>query len=405
MQSARLMVIFMLTFAIINGISSSGIDYADIWDEEALQRSRRQDDLMFDVDKKWSKELVEDRGMKEQDMQRLSSKYILGLYQRLNLGLDLRQATGHGRLHDAVYGDTIRAFPTKINLKKLRRREVSLAFNLGAILNKGAVKLAELRLRPTRHIKNVGFYRISAILQEGSIRKISRKFWVKTYMDDINGFFCLNLTSVVLQWESRHINHNDTLEITLLRPKRIVRRRERRSNDLDGKQEMTSVEEKTYVDNDEAILLVVSEEGKLFKSQFKAAFRDAATSKKVKRAAKKKRKGRSKWKQAKKQKKQCASYEFEIDFRTLGWGEWIIEPKVFNAKLCYGECSLPIKRTYNPTNHAMMQGLMMSKGSDQLGSPCCVPSKLVPLSMLYYEDKAIVVRHHEQMVAAECGCV
>jgi hypothetical protein len=202
------------------------------------------------------------------------------------------------------------------------------------------------------------------------------------------------------------MDHNDTLEITVMRPKRSGRRWQRKGVNPGSKQNATSVEEPTYIDNDEAILLMVSDEGQLFKSQFKAVFPDATTRKKVKRrTAKKRRTNRSKWKQVKKQKKQCAKYEFELDFTTLGWGQWIIEPKLFSAKFCYGECLLPIRKNYNPTNHAMIQGLMMSKETDKLGSPCCVPSKLLPLSMLYYEDMTIVLRHHEQMIVAECGCV
>ncbi|ESO89077.1 hypothetical protein LOTGIDRAFT_106360, partial [Lottia gigantea] len=93
-----------------------------------------------------------------------------------------------------------------------------------------------------------------------------------------------------------------------------------------------------------------------------------------------------------------------VDFNSIGWGQWIIHPKKFNARFCYGECASPIDVKYKPTNHAMLQTLMRSKRKNSAPPACCVPTKLNPLSMLYYEFDEIVVRHHEEMIASECGC-
>ncbi|XP_046565763.1 growth/differentiation factor 6-B-like [Haliotis rubra] len=109
------------------------------------------------------------------------------------------------------------------------------------------------------------------------------------------------------------------------------------------------------------------------------------------------------WKKSGK-KQSCRLYDFEVDFTTIGWGQWIIHPTRFNSKFCYGNCPSPIDMRLKPTNHAMLQSLMRSKRSKVAPAPCCVPTKLEPLSMMYVEDGEVVVRHHEDMIASECGC-
>ncbi|XP_012934739.1 nodal homolog [Aplysia californica] len=103
-------------------------------------------------------------------------------------------------------------------------------------------------------------------------------------------------------------------------------------------------------------------------------------------------------------KENCQIYDFEVDFNAIGWGQWIIHPKRFNSRFCFGQCPSPIDVKYKPTNHAMLQTLMRMKRPNVAPLPCCVPTRLSPVSMLYFEYDEIVVRHHEDMVADECGC-
>ena len=100
----------------------------------------------------------------------------------------------------------------------------------------------------------------------------------------------------------------------------------------------------------------------------------------------------------------CKMYDFYVDFTVIGWGEWIIHPKRFNSKFCFGQCPSPIEAKYHPTNHAMLQTLMRMKLPNVAPSPCCVPTKLKAVSMLYVEYDEIVVRSHEDMVVDQCGC-
>ena len=103
-------------------------------------------------------------------------------------------------------------------------------------------------------------------------------------------------------------------------------------------------------------------------------------------------------------KEDCQMYDYDVDFNTIGWGQWIIHPKRFNSKFCFGQCPSPIDVKYVPTNHAMLQTLMRMKRPSVAPAPCCVPTRLSPVSMLYMEYDEIVVRHHEDMIADQCGC-
>ena len=104
-------------------------------------------------------------------------------------------------------------------------------------------------------------------------------------------------------------------------------------------------------------------------------------------------------------KPRCGKQELIIDFEQIGWNEWIVYPKSFNAYQCIGKCRDPIASKYDPTNHAILQSLMRAGGNrSTVGRLCCVPTTLQPLSMLYYEQGEIVVRHHQNMVVDLCGC-
>ncbi|XP_067828476.1 nodal-like [Heptranchias perlo] len=100
----------------------------------------------------------------------------------------------------------------------------------------------------------------------------------------------------------------------------------------------------------------------------------------------------------------CRRINFEIKFGKIGWGAWVIFPKRYNAFRCEGECPSPSGEDAKPTNHAYMQSLLKFHHPTLVPSPCCVPIKMSPMSMLYIEKGEVVLRHHENMIVRECGC-
>lgn len=101
----------------------------------------------------------------------------------------------------------------------------------------------------------------------------------------------------------------------------------------------------------------------------------------------------------------CKARRLYIDFRDVGWQDWIIAPQGYLANYCHGECPFPLSESLNGTNHAILQTLVHSLDPDGTPQPCCVPVRLSPISMLYYDNNDnVVLRHYQDMVVDECGC-
>ncbi|XP_051548140.1 southpaw [Myxocyprinus asiaticus] len=100
----------------------------------------------------------------------------------------------------------------------------------------------------------------------------------------------------------------------------------------------------------------------------------------------------------------CRRVDMWVDFDQIGWDEWIVHPKRYNAYRCEGDCPSPLDESFNPTNHAYMQSLLKLYHPERVSCPSCVPTRLSSLSMLYYEGDGVVMRHHEDMIVEECGC-
>lgn len=99
----------------------------------------------------------------------------------------------------------------------------------------------------------------------------------------------------------------------------------------------------------------------------------------------------------------CAKHEYEIDFNQFSFGQWILQPKRFNAYVCSGSCPNPLSPEYYPSNHAILLSLIRSQ-KEHGQQPLCVPVRLKPLCLLYYDRDELVIKYHRDMIVQECGC-
>ncbi|KAF7692827.1 inhibin subunit beta Ab [Silurus meridionalis] len=105
----------------------------------------------------------------------------------------------------------------------------------------------------------------------------------------------------------------------------------------------------------------------------------------------------------------CCKRHFYVNFKEIGWSDWIIAPSGYHANYCEGEC---------PGHAASMAGTALSFHSTVINhyrmrgySPfagirsCCVPTRFRAMSMLYFnEEQKIIKKDIQNMIVEECGC-
>ncbi|XP_061047506.1 bone morphogenetic protein 3 [Eubalaena glacialis] len=102
----------------------------------------------------------------------------------------------------------------------------------------------------------------------------------------------------------------------------------------------------------------------------------------------------------------CARRYLKVDFADIGWSEWIISPKSFDAYYCSGTCQFPMPKSLKPSNHATIQSIVRAVGVvPGIPEPCCVPEKMSSLSILFFdENKNVVLKVYPNMTVESCAC-
>ncbi|XP_056156925.1 growth/differentiation factor 8-like [Lampris incognitus] len=96
--------------------------------------------------------------------------------------------------------------------------------------------------------------------------------------------------------------------------------------------------------------------------------------------------------------RRCCRYPLTVDFEEFGW-DWIIAPKRYRANYCSGECEYMHLQKY-PHTH------LVNKANPRgTAGPCCTPTKMSPINMLYFNRKEqIIYGKIPSMVVDHCGC-
>ncbi|KAM8857626.1 inhibin beta B chain [Synchiropus picturatus] len=104
----------------------------------------------------------------------------------------------------------------------------------------------------------------------------------------------------------------------------------------------------------------------------------------------------------------CCRQHFYIDFRLIGWNDWIIAPAGYFGNYCEGSCPayMPGVPGSASSFHTLVVNQYRLRGiSPGAVNSCCIPTKLSTMSMLYFDDEYnIVKRDVPNMIVEECGC-
>ncbi|XP_041672126.1 nodal-related 2 [Cheilinus undulatus] len=303
-----------------------------------------------------------------------------------------------------------------------RQKRWSATFDLHALLADKQIQAAELRVRlpQTQSASNITVevyhqtchnhkscqeQQLVGLLSQSSLVSSSQSWKV------------FNMTRPLLSW----LGQKSTARI---RHKRVSRRRKmetKRGPSLPDHSVYVASSRREQDVSDQALLVVFSLTGSDENSKVKASLLHTAEQSKFLSPAEIKKARRPKRRRSKRGQKEqtarspqaskrgsekslCRKVDLHVDFNQIGWGSWIIFPKRYNAYRCEGFCPGPLGEELNPTNHAYMQSLLKHYHPDRVASPCCAPTKMSPLSMLYYENGEMLLRHHEDMIVDECGC-
>ena len=99
---------------------------------------------------------------------------------------------------------------------------------------------------------------------------------------------------------------------------------------------------------------------------------------------------------------ECCRYPLYINFRDIGWQNWVLAPLGFQAFFCDGQCSTSAKFG---TRFASVQAKLHASNPLAAPAPCCGASKLAPLKLLVRTDDNRAERVTlEDMVVEECRC-
>ncbi|XP_039959233.1 protein 60A [Bactrocera neohumeralis] len=101
----------------------------------------------------------------------------------------------------------------------------------------------------------------------------------------------------------------------------------------------------------------------------------------------------------------CQIQTLYIDFKDLGWNDWIIAPEGYGAFYCSGECNFPLNAHMNATNHAIVQTLVHLLEPKKVPKPCCAPTRLGALPVLYHlNEENVNLKKYKNMIVKSCGC-
>ncbi|KAI6224245.1 hypothetical protein M3Y99_01421200 [Aphelenchoides fujianensis] len=100
----------------------------------------------------------------------------------------------------------------------------------------------------------------------------------------------------------------------------------------------------------------------------------------------------------------CSLRSLYVDFKDLGWSEWVVAPAGFYSDFCDGGCSFPLESSA-PVNHAIVQSLVNLLDKKRAPAPSCAPVELQSQTILFLnQEQNLVMKQYKEMRVKKCGC-
>lgn len=388
-----LLIISILLFVTLTNSSLSGYYIDNGLEQTVLEKSLTEDETHI-----MGQHILELLGLPDEPLVHLTnnktinsaSQFLINMYKHQNHEdeLDELPRALPFEMKEAAKSDSIMTFESvKIfDNQRFNKIENMLYFDVPWISSEQKLRFAELKMNKipimtkVKHAKHINFtITIYSVKHNQVVLEDQQKVTVKT-----SGWINFNVTHAVQNWiENTNVIRKLIIEVNI------------------------SEDHAHHIDNDVLYQsLHHSFIASYFNGQKKLKLRSTTHTSKSKPKTTQYRTKRdilSLWKA--KSVGDCEKQALYVTFKDLKWHEWIIAPTGFHAFYCSGDCSFPLNPMKSPTNHAIVQTLVNLVHPKRVPRACCVPTKLGPISVLYYTaDTNVKLSKYSNMVAKSCGC-
>uniref|UniRef100_A0A1A9X484 TGF-beta family profile domain-containing protein n=1 Tax=Glossina brevipalpis TaxID=37001 RepID=A0A1A9X484_9MUSC len=106
---------------------------------------------------------------------------------------------------------------------------------------------------------------------------------------------------------------------------------------------------------------------------------------------------------------ECCREKLFIDFVDIGWGDWIIHPRGYDAYFCRGSCNSIASVTMATSQHSSTLQKLLSRpgnrGKHLELVPCCTAKQYSSLQLMFMDsNNTATQKTFPNMVVESCGC-
>ncbi|TMW52330.1 hypothetical protein DOY81_002587 [Sarcophaga bullata] len=106
---------------------------------------------------------------------------------------------------------------------------------------------------------------------------------------------------------------------------------------------------------------------------------------------------------------ECCREKLYISFDEIGWGDWIIQPRGYDAYFCRGTCGMVASISESLSAHNTILQKLLNKPTKRRKNlelvPCCTAKQYSPLQLVYMDsNNTATQKTFPNMVVESCGC-